>query len=117
MTAVNDVLTWGAMIVAGGSIVAVISFWMNLGKGQGEFGAKITSLERDLADSKSIGLAAHSKISLLESAFGVYRERIAQEYVSRQTLREVEDRISGAIEKLGDRLDRSFEDRELRRQK
>lgn len=113
----NDVLTWGAMIVAGGSIVAVISFWMNLGKGQGEFGAKITSLERDLADSKSIGLAAHAKIATLEASFGLYRERVAAEYVSRQTLREVEDRISGAIEKLGDRLDRSFEDRELRRQK
>jgi hypothetical protein len=31
-----DVVTWSALIAAGGSIVAVIGFWMNRGKAEAE---------------------------------------------------------------------------------
>jgi hypothetical protein len=50
-------------------------------------------------------------VSSLDAAFGLYRERIAAEYVSRAVLREVEDRIGQAIERLGERLDRAFDSR------
>lgn len=113
----GDVLTWGALIAALGSVITLVTFWVNRGRAEGEATAKVEQALGAARDAKQIAIEAHSKIGMLEAAFGIYRERIAAEYVSRQTLREVEDRISGAIEKLGDRLDRSFEDREIRRQK
>lgn len=114
---VGDFLTWGALIAALGSATGLITFWVNRGRAEGAAEQRLASAEAATVDSKRIALDAHAKVALLESAFGIYRERIAAEYVSRQTLREVEDRISGAIEKLGDRIDRSFEDRDLRRPK
>lgn len=56
----------------------------------------------EAADSARL---AHEKIALLQSAMSAYRETQAERLVSREVLREVEDRLTGAIEKLGDRLD------------
>lgn len=98
----NDVLTWVGLVAAGGSIVAVITFWMNRGKAEGENAA--TSV-----DAKKIALEAHAKISALDASFGLYRERVAADYVSRTTLREVETRITDAIDRIGERMDRMME--------
>ena len=38
-----------------------------------------------------------------------FREKIAVEYVNRDSLRELEDRLVGAIERLGDRFDKYFD--------
>jgi len=32
----QDILTWGALIAAGGSLVAIITFWMNRGEAEAE---------------------------------------------------------------------------------
>src|SRR5438093_10753945 len=32
----QDVLTWGALIAAGGSLVAIVTFWMNRGKAEAD---------------------------------------------------------------------------------
>lgn len=106
VAAVNDLLTWGALLGALGSIIASIKFWMDMGRSQ----------ER-ADDAKKIAIEAHLKVATLEQSFALYRERVAMEFVSRTTLREVEDRISAAIENLGVRLDRAFDDQNLRRQK
>jgi len=113
----QDFLTWGALVAALGSVTALITFWVNRGRAEGEAAVKVEQAQNAARDAKQVALEAHVKMSALEASFGIYRERIAAEYVSRQTLREVEDRISGAIERLGERLDRLFEDRELRRSK
>jgi hypothetical protein len=36
----QDVLTWGALIAAGGSLAAIVTFWMNRGKAEAEALAK-----------------------------------------------------------------------------
>jgi hypothetical protein len=36
----------------------------------------------------------------------LYREQIARDYIHREVMREVEDRLTGAIDRLGERLDR-----------
>jgi hypothetical protein len=36
----QDVLTWGALIAAGGSLVAIVTFWMNRGKAEADALAK-----------------------------------------------------------------------------
>jgi hypothetical protein len=61
------------------------------------------------ADAKRIALEAHARLAALDVSFGLYRERIAAEYVSRAVPREVEDRIGDAIERPGERLDRVFD--------
>jgi hypothetical protein len=110
-------VAWGALLAAVGSLIALVKFWVDLGRQQGKHAAKVEQLESSVRDAKQLALEGHAKVAVVEATFGIYRERIAAEYVSRQTLREVEDRISTAIENLGVRLDRAFEDRELRRQK
>lgn len=45
-------------------------------------------------------------IALVRIEFSVYRERVAEQYASRAIIREVEDRVTDAIVKLGDRFDK-----------
>lgn len=94
-----DIMPTIALLGAAGSIIAVVTFWMNRGRAEGENAATAV-------DAKKIAIEAHVKIAALDAAFGLYREKVAAEYVSRTTLREVETRITDAIERIGDRLDR-----------
>lgn len=48
---------------------------------------------------------AHEKIAVLQAAVNAYQVTQAERLVSREVLREVEERLAGSIEKLGDRLD------------
>lgn len=48
-------------------------------------------------------------VEVVRSDLASFREQVAREYVSREHLRELEDRLVSAIERLGDRLDRLFE--------
>lgn len=95
---------WGAIIGATGSVIAVVTFWMNRGRAEGENSATAS-------DAKKIAIDAHEKIAALDAAFGLYRERVAADYVSRDTLREVEERITRAIDRLGDRFDKIIDHR------
>lgn len=94
------------ILVSGGSVV---TFWMN-------FSNRVTEAKneagRALSMAEDAKIAAHEsseKASLLSAAFGLYREQIAREYIHREVMREVEDRLTAAIERLGDRLDRVLE--------
>lgn len=48
---------------------------------------------------------AQDQIILLQGAFATYREIQAERVVSREVLREVENRMAKSIDGLGDRLD------------
>lgn len=49
------------------------------------------------------------KLAFQTAAFSLYREQIARDYIHREVMREVEDRLTAAIDRLGDRLDRVLE--------
>jgi hypothetical protein len=51
------------------------------------------------------------KIVILNGAFAAYRETVAQTYVSRDALRDLEDRVEKSIDKLGDHIERAIEKR------
>lgn len=102
-----DIMPMVALAGATASVVTVITFWMNRGRAEGENSAIAI-------DAKKIALDAHEQIAALNAAFGLYRERVAADYVSRSTLREVEIRITGAIDRIGDRLDRIIEQASLK---
>jgi hypothetical protein len=67
--------------------------------------ASLTRTTDKAADAKTIALEAHEKIALLRSEFMLYREKVAAEYVNRDLLREFEERLTKAIDRLGERID------------
>lgn len=82
--------------------ITVIGFWMNLS-------SRIAKAEIIAGDAKNDAEEANQKTTLLSASFSLYREQIAREYIHREVMREVEERLTQAIERLGDRLDRVLE--------
>ncbi len=93
---------WVAIVVAiitvGGGILAVVKFWLNAA-------AIAESALQEARDVRNLAQSAHDKIQALTSALGAYREIQAEKLVSREVLRQVEDRLAEAIQRLGDRFD------------
>lgn len=48
---------------------------------------------------------AHDAVQALQASLAAYREVQAERLVSREVLREVEERLTSSIDRLGDRLD------------
>jgi hypothetical protein len=67
--------------------------------------ASLTRTTDKAADAKTIALEAHEKIALLHSEFMLYREKVAAEYVNRDLLREFEERLTKAIDRVVERID------------
>ena len=96
---------WAAIGVFGGLCLAgigIITFWMTQA-------SRLTKAEADSVAAAKAAYEANEKIILLSASFGLYREQIAREYIHREVMREVEERLTQAIERLGDRLDRVLE--------
>jgi hypothetical protein len=99
----NDVPQWTSFTVALiVPAIAILAFWMSLS-------SRLTKAEVTASEAKDDAKEASEKTTLLSAAFAVYREQIAREYIHREVMREVEDRLTQAIERLGERLDRVLE--------
>ena len=102
----GDVVTWGAVAVAIGALIAIIklsNFYsdrITKAEGAAKAAAEIAQ------EAKKDAHEAAEKIALLSASFGLYREQIARDYIHREVMREVEDRLTSAINGLGERLDR-----------
>jgi biopolymer transport protein ExbB/TolQ len=107
----NDVITWGALATALGSTSAIIGFWTRYSDRLTKADTKAVAAKEAAEDAKKDAKAAQDRVSLLDQAFGLYRERVALEYTSTKTLQAVETRLTDAIERLGDRFDRAIEHR------
>jgi hypothetical protein len=71
-------------------------------------------LEVDLADFKAsadTAKAALEAVRKLEVELADFKTEVAKNYASIRLIEQLESRIVNAIERLGDRLDRAFEDR------
>jgi hypothetical protein len=93
-------LTFGVALIV--PALAILGFWMTLS-------ARLAKAEITASEAKEDAKEANSKATLLSASFSLYREQIAREYIHREVMREVEDRLTQAIERLGDRLDRVLE--------
>lgn len=99
----NEMPSWLTFTLA--AIVpalAVLGFWMNIS-------ARLTKAESVAEESLKDAKEASEKLTLLSAAFGLHREQIARDYIHRETMLAVENRLTGAIDRLGDRFDRYFE--------
>ena len=100
MTDLPQWVTFGVALIV--PAIAIIGFWMSLS-------ARLAKAELTSSEAKEDAKEANDKATLLSASFSLYREQIAREYIHREVMREVEDRLTQAIERLGDRLDRVLE--------
>jgi glutaredoxin 2 len=84
---VNDLLTWGALIAAGGSLVAVGKFWIDMGKSQ-----------QVAEDARILVTAALAKLELLTSNINEYKVTAAQTYATNAALKEAEQSLARSLE-------------------
>src|SRR5262249_7240296 len=71
--AMQDFLTWGALIAASGSLLAIITFWMNRGKAEAEASAKADA-------AASAATAALAKAELVSTQLAETRIEFARDY-------------------------------------
>ncbi len=91
-----------ALASTGGFAISFAVFWLT-------FGTRIGKAETE-ADAASSGAKnALDRVASLGASFSTYREQVARDYIHREAMREVEDRLTAAIDRLGDRLDRFIE--------
>jgi len=86
------------IFMIGGTALAVIKFWLNAEQ-------KAIQAEKRAIAAEEKADKAHEKIAILQASVNAYQVTQAERLVSREVLREVEERLAGSIEKLGDRLD------------
>jgi hypothetical protein len=98
----DTVLTIGGLLFIGGLVLSVFKVrdWLDA-----KMKASAEESQRLANAAAEDARLAHEKIALLQSAVNAYQLTQAERLVSREVLREVEERLAGAIEKLGDRLD------------
>lgn len=98
-------LEWPAVAAAAtlcGFGLSFATFWFT-------FGSRLSRAESDAKAAKEDTDKANERLTIMAAAFGSYREQVAKEYLSRDIGREMEDRITGSVERLGTRLDRLVE--------
>jgi hypothetical protein len=106
---VPEILTWGALIAASGSVIAIITFWMNRGKAEGEALLK--------AESAQVAAgAALAKAEFIATQLADARVEFARDYASHKDLAAAETRFAVAFDNLrtelrgtNERLDRLIE--------
>lgn len=84
----DQFITWGAIIAAAGSLVAVVKFWMDMGKAH----AKAES-----AASQVAVMAA--KHDLLSSTLSDFKVHVAQTYATTKALHETEQSLAEGLER------------------
>ena len=91
-----------ALASTGGFASSFAVFWLT-------FGARIGKAETEATAANSGVKDALDRVTRLGASFSTYREQVARDYIQREAMRELEDRLTAAIDRLGDRLDRFVE--------
>lgn len=90
------------ILVVGAHLVAVIVFLVRAADraSRAEEAAKAFEAKLKHIDDR---------VTLAAAALSLFREEVAREYASRETMRELEERVVKAIDRVSDRLDRVLE--------
>ena len=91
----QEALTWGALVLASGSILALVKFWMDMG----------TQLAK--ADSATaIAQAALARAEVLAADLTQHKIETANRYATAAALAEAERDISHKVDGIHQRLDK-----------
>jgi hypothetical protein len=80
-----------------------------ISRGEGKAETALAEAER----ARKIAHDCSEKLAASCAAIALYREQVARDYMHREVMREVEQRLTEAIDRLADRLDRLLERREI----
>jgi hypothetical protein len=83
----QDLLTWGAIIAAGGSVVTVVKFWMDMGAAHAKAEA-----------AASAAAIAAAKTDLLANALNGFKVEAAQTYATSKALEATEASLVRGVE-------------------
>lgn len=89
------------VIIFGGVVPMTVfaGFWMTLS-------SRLTKAETTGDNAVKAFDLINIKYNNMFNDFSLYREQVAKEYTNKDTIREVEDRLTIAINRLGDRFDK-----------
>jgi biopolymer transport protein ExbB/TolQ len=105
----NEAITWASAVVAIGSLLSILKFWTSYSDRTTKSEAAAKTANDIAQEAKKDAHEAFEKVAVLAASFSLYREQVAREYIHREVMREVEDRLTQAIDRLGNRLDRFTE--------
>lgn len=94
----GEVLTWGALIVAGASLLAWVKFWMDIGADR-----------QQVKNVNALATATMAKVEILSSNLAEFKIEAARDFASSNDLAEAERRFASAVDSLGARFDRMAE--------
>ena len=83
----QDFLTWGAIIAAGGSIITVVKFWMDMGAAHAKAEA-----------AASAAAIATAKAEFLSSTLNSFKVEAAQTYATSKALDATEAALARGLE-------------------
>ena len=93
-----------AISIAVGSFIGVLGFWLrfaeniSLAKSKSELAKLAAESASALAvESRKLADEAHTRITALDHAFGIYRERVAMDYVSQSSMRDFKAELISAM--------------------
>lgn len=89
-----------------GSAIAILTFWMKFSDRIVTAGATANHAETLAKEAKDHAHETATTLAIQTAAFSLFREQVAKEYIHREVMREVETRLTDAINRLGDRLDK-----------
>lgn len=94
----------GVIAAVGGSLLTLLAFWMKLSK-------DITKAEARADAAYSAAASVEQEAKRVAISLAEFKEKVARDYVSHEALRQMEDRLVGAIDRLADRMDQLFQPR------
>ncbi|MBA1159344.1 hypothetical protein [Microvirga mediterraneensis] len=90
------------IFMIGGAALTVIRFWIAAEQ-------KALAAEKAAKEANESAAKAHEKIIVLQAALNAHQITQAERLVSREVLREVEERLSDSIDGLGTRFEKMGE--------
>lgn len=88
---------------------AIVKFWMNLSDRITKADSKAEAAETAAGNANIAVSGMHLEMDRLKTELVDHRVAVAREYVSKDTLATLESRVIDAINSLGQRLDKLFQ--------
>ncbi len=89
-----------------GSVLGWLVFWLRFAAEVARAHATAEAAEKEAAEVKVLCEQNRTSIIALAAEFGLYREHVAREYVSKETMRELKTDLMSAIKDVAEKLDR-----------
>lgn len=92
---------WPAVAALGGFgtfSIGFITMWVRIG-------SRISTVEAKAESAHQKAEDMGDALTNLSNSYNNYREQIAKEYINRDGFREIEERLTASIDRLGNRLD------------